>query len=128
MLGGRIYRLIGRARHNDSKLSVSSGSDALETNKSLGFSVSTPVGVEGPGHCNNDFEIAVLPSYQHFRPSIRRQDHQCPCGSNGRAILHCFACAVGTTIGKTVIMQTANATGQIRMVIEHLVFAFPVDY
>jgi|SRR3954453_2488679 hypothetical protein len=128
MLGGRIYRLIARARHNDSKLSVSSGSDALESNKSLGFSVSTPVGVEGPDHCNNDFEIAVLPSYQHFRPSIRRQDHQCPFGSNGRAILHCFACAAGATIGKMVIMQAANATGEIRMVNRAPGFAFPVDY
>jgi hypothetical protein len=121
--------LIARARHNDSKLSASSGSDALESNKSFGFSVSTLVAVKGPDHCNNDFEIAVLPSYQHFRPSIRRQDHQCPCGSNGRAILHCFACAaVGATIGKTVTMQAANATDEIRMLIENLVFTFPVDY
>jgi len=120
--------LIARARHNDSKLSASSGSDALESNKSFGFSVSAVIGLAGRDHCNNDFEITVLPSYQHFRPSIRRQDHQCPCGSNGRAILHCFACAAGATIGNTVIMQAANATGEIRMVIEHLVFALPVDY
>jgi hypothetical protein len=118
--GDRTYRLIARARHNDSKLSAASGSDARETNGLLGLSVSTVIGVAGEDHCNADFEITVLPSYQHFRPSIRRHDHQCPCGSKGRAILHCFACAVGTTIGKTVMMQAAK----IRMVIEHLVIAF----
>jgi hypothetical protein len=125
-LGDRIYRLIARARHNDSKLSAPSGSDARESNRLLGFSVSTVVGVAGPDHCNNDFEIAILPSYQHFRPSIRRQDHQCPFGSNGRAILHCFACAAGATIDKMVIMQAAN--GEIRMVNRAPGFAFPVDY
>ena len=124
-LGDRLYRLITRARHNDSKLSASSGSDARESNRSLDFSVSAVIGLAGRDHCNNDFEIAVLPSYQHFRPSIRRHDHQCPCASKGRAILHCFACAAGATIGKTVIMQAANATGEIRMIIE---LAFPLDY
>jgi hypothetical protein len=24
------------------------------------------------GQCNNDFETMLLPSYQHFRPSISR--------------------------------------------------------
>src|ERR1700756_3308680 len=47
------------------------------------------------GHSNNDFERPCLPSYQHFRPSMRRQD-QWPCEFVGLAELHCcFACAAG---------------------------------
>src|SRR6266480_6175889 len=116
-----------RARHRASKLSESLGANACESKGSLRVSV-TLIGVASvfgwtescAGHCNNDFEIVVLPSYQHFRPSIRRQDHQCPCGFDGIATLHCFACAVGAPISKTVAMQAAKATGRMWFVIRHL--------
>jgi hypothetical protein len=50
-----------------------------------------------------------LPSYQHFLPSIRRQD-QYPCRIDGISALHfCFACAVGVAIDESVAMQAAKA-------------------
>jgi hypothetical protein len=54
------------------------------------------------GHSNNDFESMGLPSYQHFRPSMRRQD-QYTCEFGDISALHCcFACAVGVPIDKNV--------------------------
>jgi hypothetical protein len=61
------------------------------------------------GHSNNDFESIGLPSYQHFRPSTRRQD-QYPCEGDGIAALHCcFACAVGIPIDESVAMHADKA-------------------
>jgi len=72
------------------------------------------------GHSNEDFESMGLPSYQHFRPSIRRQD-QYPCGSDGIAALHfCFACAVGIPIDESVATQAAKATNGVCFLIQHL--------
>jgi hypothetical protein len=72
------------------------------------------------GHSNNDFESMGLPSYQHFRPSIRRQD-QYPCGSDGIAALHfCFACAVGISIDESVAMQAAKAINEVCFLIQYL--------
>jgi hypothetical protein len=72
------------------------------------------------GHSNNDFESMGLPSYQHFRPSIRRQD-QYPCGFDGIAALHfCFACAVGIPIDESVAMQTAKAINGVCFLIQYL--------
>jgi hypothetical protein len=66
------------------------------------------------GHSNDDFDSMGLPSYQHLRPSMRRQD-QYPCGFDGIAGLHCcFACAFGTATGKNAATtQAANATDLI---------------
>ena len=74
------------------------------------------------GHRNIDFEITVLPAYQHFRPSIRRQD-QCPCAFDGEAT-HCLicvlACAVSMPIGTSAEMQMAKKkTGRICIFIGH---------
>jgi hypothetical protein len=60
-----------------------------------------------------------LPSYQHFRASISRHDHQRPCVSDGFAPLHSTACAVGTPIGRRTAMQAAEATRLKCFVIEH---------
>jgi hypothetical protein len=66
------------------------------------------------GHVNDDFDSKGLPSYQHLRPSMRRQD-QYPCGFDGIAGLHCcFACAFGATTGESAATtQAANATDLI---------------
>src|SRR5947207_14904630 len=66
----------------------------------LRFSVTTLMGAAAAlacagaaaGHRNDDFEITVLPAYQHFRPSIRRQD-QYAVAFDGRATLHSMAFA-----------------------------------
>jgi hypothetical protein len=72
------------------------------------------------GHSNNDFESMGLPSYQHFRPSIRRQD-QYSCGFDDIEALHfCFACAVGIPIDESVAMQAAKAINGICFLIQHL--------
>jgi hypothetical protein len=72
------------------------------------------------GHSNNDFESMGLPSYQHFRPSIRRQD-QYPCGFDGIAPLHfCFACAVDIPIDESVAMQAAKAINGFCFLIQDL--------
>jgi hypothetical protein len=53
---------------------------AWESNGSLDFSVgAVPISKmgsadAGAGHSNDDFESMGLPSYQHLRPSMRRQD------------------------------------------------------
>jgi hypothetical protein len=73
------------------------------------------------GHFSKDFEIAVLPAYQHFRPSIRRQD-QCPCTFDGEArhSLTCaLACAFSMPIGMSAEMQTAKKIGRICTFIGH---------
>jgi hypothetical protein len=72
------------------------------------------------GHPNNDFESMGLPSYQHFLPSIIRQD-QNPCGFDGIAALHfCSACAVGIPIDASVAMQTAKAMNGVCFLIPYL--------
>jgi hypothetical protein len=69
---------------------------------------------------NDDFESMSLPSYQHFRPLIRRQD-QYPCGFDGIAALHfCFACAVGIPLDKSVAMQAAKAINGVYFLIQYL--------
>ena len=74
------------------------------------------------GHFSKDFEIIVLPAYQHFRPSIRRQD-QCPCAFDAEALhtlIGALACAVSTPIGTSAEMQTAKKkTGRICILIGH---------
>jgi hypothetical protein len=72
------------------------------------------------GHVNDDFDNKGLPSYQHLRPSMRRQD-QYECEFDGIAALHCcFACAVGTATGENAATtQVANATDLI---------CFPINY
>jgi hypothetical protein len=71
-------------------------------------------------HSSKDFESMGLPSYQHFLPSIRRQD-QYPCEFDGVAALHfCFACAVGIPIDESVAMQAAKATNGVCFLIQHL--------
>jgi hypothetical protein len=97
------------------RLKVSEPS-ACESNGFPGFSETAPVTsllepgcLDGSlGHSNNDFESPGLPSYQHFRPSIRRQD-QYPCGFDGIAGLHCcFACAAGIPIDDSAAMHPAK--------------------
>ena len=72
------------------------------------------------GHSNDDFESMGLPSYQHFRPSIRRQD-QYPCEFDDIAALHfCFACAVGISIDESVAIQAAKVINGVCFLIQHL--------
>lgn len=97
---------------------------------SLRFSVATTTGTASAlacagaaaAHRSDDFEIAVLPAYQHFRPSIRRQD-QGPRAFDGGATLHslicAFACTVGMPIGARAAMQAAKTTSRICVFIEH---------
>src|SRR5207237_4509425 len=70
------------------------------------------------GHCNSDFEIMVLPAYQHFRPSIRRQD-QYAVAFDGRATLHSMAFAFAAPTGASAAMQATRKTGRICVFIEH---------
>ena len=96
-----------------------SGALACESNGLPGFAVGAlPISKlesscsdAGAGHSSDDFESMGLPSYQHLRPSIRRQD-QYPCEFDGIAGLHCcFANAVGTTPGKNApTTQAASPT------------------
>jgi hypothetical protein len=63
----------------------------------------------------------VLPAYQHFRPSIWRQD-QCPCVFDGEALhsLICaLACAVSMPIGASAAMQTAKQISRVCIFIDH---------
>ena len=72
------------------------------------------------GHSNKDFESMGLPSYQHFLPSIRRQD-QYPRGFDGIAVLHfCFASAIGMAIDESVAMQAVKAANGICFLIPYL--------
>jgi hypothetical protein len=120
--------LIRHARHRVSKVSESFGTHACESDGLPGFSgrtlVSSPPEFGWPeasaGHSNNDFESMGLPSYQHFRPSIRRQD-QYPCGFDGIAAVHfCFAHAVGIAIDKSVAMLAAKAINGVCFLIQYL--------
>jgi hypothetical protein len=60
----------------------------------------------------------VLPAYQHFRPSIWRQD-QYPCALDGRATLHSMAFAFATPVGMRAAIQAAKKTSRICVFIEH---------
>jgi len=124
------YWLLTRARHRDSKLS-SSSIRACAFMGPLRFSVATLTGGAtltlacagaAGAHRNNDFEIMVLPAYQHFRPSIRRQD-QCPCAFDAEALhslIGALACAASMPIGTSAEMQTAKKkTGRICIFIGH---------
>lgn len=122
------------ARHRASKLSESFGAHACESMGLPDFSGRTLLGSPSEfglvdacfvcaearaGHSNSDFESVDLPSNQHFRPSIRRQD-QYPCGL-GLVLAHCcFACAAGIAIDESVAMQTAKVISGIRVLITHL--------
>jgi hypothetical protein len=67
------------------------------------------------GHSSNNFESPGLPSYQHFRPSMRRQDQKL-C-ADGVAALHCcFASAVGIPIVESAV-QAATAIAESCFVI-----------
>ena len=129
-----VYSLVTRARHRDSKLS-SASIRACASIGPLRFSVATLTGAAtalacagtAAGHFSNDFEITVLPVYQHFRPSIRRQD-QCPCAFCGEA-LHCLIGALASAVSMPIVtsaeMQTAKKkTGRICIFIGH----FPCDW
>ena len=69
------------------------------------------------GHSKDDFKSPGLPSYQHFRPSMRRQDQK-PCVCDGvAALLHCcFASAVGIPIVESAV-QAATAIAESCFVI-----------
>jgi hypothetical protein len=104
-------------------VSESVGAHACESNGLLGLSVgvlaSSPseAGCTGAcaGHSNKDFESPGLPSYQHFRPSMRRQDQKPGC--NAVAALHCcFASAVGIPIVESAV-QAATAIAESCFVI-----------
>jgi hypothetical protein len=128
-----VYSLIKIARHRVSKVSESSGAHACESNGLLGFSGKTLVSSllessrsefgraeASAGHSNNDFASMGLPSYQHFRPSITRQD-QCPCGFDDIVALHfCFACAVGISIDESVAIHAAKVINGVCFLIQHL--------
>jgi hypothetical protein len=98
------------------------GSDVSESNELVDFSVRalaiSPLEPNcadaSSGHSNDNFDNIGLPSYQHLRPSMRRQD-QYPCEFDGIAALHCcFACTFGTATGENAATtQAANATGLI---------------
>ncbi|MCP1966940.1 acyl carrier protein [Bradyrhizobium elkanii] len=114
------YRCSTLVRHRASKVFWRDGVHSSEPIGSLGFSMSalasSSVGracVEiRTGHSNNDFESMGLPSYQHFRPSMRRQD-QYSRGFGGITALHCcFACAVGIPINRKVAMRAAKGINE----------------
>src|SRR5579862_1626157 len=86
---------------------ASSGSLRASVTGSAGFSLESGCAAVSAGHSSEDFESIGLPSYQHFRPSIIRQD-QYPCGSDGVALHCCFACTRPGERKGTVLMQTAN--------------------
>ena len=124
------YSAETRARQRDSKLS-SSSIRACASIGSLRFSATTLTGGatltlacagSAAGHLSDDFEITVLPAYQHFRPSIRRQD-QCPCAFDGEArhsLICALASAVSMPIGTSAEMQMAKKkTGRICIFIGH---------
>lgn len=82
------YSRIARARQSDSKSSESFVADAWASRRLIDFTVRIFIGASPEvgaspeaaartagacsGQCNNDLEIMLLPSYQHFRPSISR--------------------------------------------------------
>ena len=106
-------------------MSESVGAHACESNGLLCLSVGVPASFASDagcteacaGHSNNDFESPGLPSYQHFRPSMRRQDQK-PCVCDGvAALLHCcFANAVGIPIVESAV-QAATAIAESCFVI-----------
>jgi hypothetical protein len=114
------------ARQSASKVSeLAAGAHAWDSIGSPGFTA-TELASCSPesaclevcaGHSSDDFESRGLPSYQHFRPSMRRQD-QYPCWFDGAAALHCcFACAVGIQTSELAVMQVAKIIGAERFVI-----------
>ncbi|MBR1300498.1 hypothetical protein [Bradyrhizobium sp. AUGA SZCCT0042] len=78
--GGNAYCMLTLSRHRASKVSKSFSAQAWESNGLPDFSVAAVVtfpaetgcGDASLGHSSNDFDSMGLPSYQHFRPSIRR--------------------------------------------------------
>ena len=106
-------------------MSESVGAQACESNGLLGLSVGVLASSPSEagcteacaGHFNKDFESPGLPSYQHFRPSMRRQDQK-PCVCDGvAALLHCcFASAVGIPIVESAV-QAATAIAESCFVI-----------
>ena len=67
----------------------------------------------GARHLNDDFDSIGRPSYQHLRPSMKRQD-QYPCRSDGARLHCCFASAFGIATGVNIaITQATNATDLI---------------
>src|ERR1700730_11064906 len=79
-LSGNAYRISTLSRHSASKVSELFSARACESNGLPRFSVTTLAASRldagcadaSLGHSSNDFESMGLPSYQHFRPSIRR--------------------------------------------------------
>src|SRR5512135_3246398 len=74
------YRTFILLCHSASQVSGWAGANASAFNGSLGLSApavassSTVFKGTCTGHSSNAFESPGLPSYQHFRPSMRRQD------------------------------------------------------
>ena len=104
-------------------MSESVGAHACESNGLLGLSVgvlaSSPLEAgcteACAGHSKDDFKSPGLPSYQHFRPSMRRQDQK-PCGDGVAALHCCFASAVGIPIVESAV-QAATAIAESCFVI-----------
>jgi hypothetical protein len=128
-----IYSLLTRARQRDSNVLSASSIRACASMGSLRLSVAATTGATGAAaalacagaaaaHRNADFEITALPEYQHFRPSMSRQD-QCPRAFDGGLTLHSLICAfastVGMPIGARAAMQAAKRTSRICVFIEH---------
>ncbi len=72
------------------------------------------------GHSNADFESMGLPSYQHFRPSTRRQDQYADEFDRITSLHCCFACADGVQNDGMAAIQAAKAIDRNCSVIEHL--------
>src|ERR1700751_2864393 len=113
------------ARHNASKVSEAVVSQACESRRSLGFSAaafasSLPecgCAEVCAGHSSDDFESMGLPSYQPFRPSMRRQD-QYPLWFVGIAALHfCFCCPAGIETNENSVPEAAKTVGEKCLVI-----------
>jgi hypothetical protein len=96
-------------------LDVTVGTNARSSTERDGWSVACV------GHSNSDFDSIGFPSYQHLRPSIRRQD-QYPCWFEGAEMLHCcFAKAVVVSIGGKVMTVNVDRTiEKNRFVTTHL--------
>ncbi|MGC2028202.1 hypothetical protein, partial [Bradyrhizobium sp.] len=68
-------------------------------------------------HSNDDFESMGLPSYQHLRPSMSRQD-QYPCGVVGIETLHCcFPSAAAIHIKERVTERAQQTIDEVSLII-----------
>jgi hypothetical protein len=71
----------------------------------------------GAGHSNDDFESMGLPSYQHLRPSMSRQD-QYPCEFDGTEALHCcLPSAAGIQTKESIVTRAVQAIDEMSFII-----------